>query len=156
MTMQLEFTFEIIDILNYERYNHPVPLVQRRMEALWLKSHKLGNPQIAELVDVCENTVRKYLKLYCDGGVDALKTIKFRRQQSDLCAHITSLETYFKENPPATIKRAQYDIEKLTHIKRSNTQVRNFLKNKLSMKCMKIGMLPAILQTVKNCVLSNI
>ena len=41
MTMQLEFTPEILEELNYERYHHPLPLVQRRMEALWLKSHGL-------------------------------------------------------------------------------------------------------------------
>ena len=143
MTMRMEFTPDVIEVLNYERYNHPVPMVQRRMESLWLKSHNLRNPQIAELVGVSENTLRGYLKLYRDGGVEALKTVKFRRPQSELCAHITSLETYFKEHPPATIKQAQHDIEELTHIKRSHTQVRNFLTHKLSMKCRKVGMLPA-------------
>lgn len=149
MAIRIEFTADVIEILNYERYNHPIPLVQRRMEALWLKSHNLSNPQIAELVDVCENTIRDYLKIYRDGGVDALKAVKFRRPQSELCAHITSLEIYFKEHPPATIKRAQHDIEELTHIKRSPTQVRNFLTNKLSMKCRKIGMLPAKADPIK-------
>jgi hypothetical protein len=36
--MRLEFTPEVKAILNEERYDHPMPLVQRRMEALWLKS----------------------------------------------------------------------------------------------------------------------
>jgi hypothetical protein len=36
MTMRLEFTPEVKAILNEERYDHPMPLVQRRMEALWL------------------------------------------------------------------------------------------------------------------------
>ena len=48
MTMQLEFTPEILEVLNYERYRHPIPLVQRRMEALWLKSHGLPHGQIAQ------------------------------------------------------------------------------------------------------------
>ena len=47
MTMQLEFTPAILGELNYERYRHPIPLVQRRMEALWLKSHGLPHGQIA-------------------------------------------------------------------------------------------------------------
>ena len=34
MTIQLEFTSEIIKEIRYQRYNHLVPLVQRRMEAL--------------------------------------------------------------------------------------------------------------------------
>ena len=34
MTIRLEFTPEALSILNEERYTHPMPLVQRRMEAL--------------------------------------------------------------------------------------------------------------------------
>jgi hypothetical protein len=52
MTMQLEFTVAIQDVLNYERYHHPMPLVQRRREALWLKSHGLPHGQIAHLVPI--------------------------------------------------------------------------------------------------------
>src|SRR5262245_14858072 len=33
MTMQLEFTPAILEELNYERFHHPIPMVQRRMEA---------------------------------------------------------------------------------------------------------------------------
>ena len=36
MTTQLTFAPEVIEALNYERFHHPVPLVQRRMEVLWL------------------------------------------------------------------------------------------------------------------------
>jgi hypothetical protein len=58
-----------------------------------------------------------------------LKEVKFYRPESELQAHITSLEAYFQANPPATIKEAQSEIEALTGIKRSETQVREFLKN---------------------------
>ena len=55
MTIRLEFPPDTLSILNDERYTHPVPLVQRRMEALWLKSHNLPHSQIAQLVGICEN-----------------------------------------------------------------------------------------------------
>jgi len=63
MTMQLEFTPAILEVLNYERYRHPLPLVQRRMEALWLKRHGLPHGQIAQLVNITENTLRDYFQL---------------------------------------------------------------------------------------------
>lgn len=128
MTMKLEFTPETVSILNDERYSHPVPLVQRRMEALWLKSHDLPHAQIAKLVGICENTLRDYFELYSQGGIEKLRTVHFNQPQSELNAHIDSLEAYFKQHPPATIKQAQHDIETLTGIKRSPTQVRTFLK----------------------------
>jgi hypothetical protein len=62
MTIQLEFTPEIQEKLNYERYHHPVPLVQRRMEVLWLKSHHLAHALIAKLAGVSENTMREYFR----------------------------------------------------------------------------------------------
>lgn len=128
MTIHLEFPSDALSILNDERYSHPVPLVQRRMEALWLKSHDLPHSQIAKLVGVCENTLRDYFELYHNGGVENLRTINFHRPESELCTYITSLEAYFKEHPPATIRKAQNDIETITGIKRSPTQVATFLK----------------------------
>jgi hypothetical protein len=41
MTTQIEFTPEPRETLNSESYHHPVTLVQRRTEILWLKSHSL-------------------------------------------------------------------------------------------------------------------
>ena len=128
MTIQLDIPPEIQAILNYERYRHPVPLVQRRMEALWLKSHGLPHAQIAKLVNVSENTLRDYFELYQEGGVEKLKEVNFYRPGSALDAHSSSLEAYFRDNPPASIKEAQSEIEALTGIRRSETQVREFLK----------------------------
>jgi transposase len=129
--MRLEFTPETLSTLNEERYSHPAPIVQRRMEALWLKSNNLSHAKIAMLVGVCENTLRDYFQLYQKGGVDSLRTLKYKIPVSELAAHTTSLETYFTEHPPATIKHAQHDIEMLTGIKRGPTQVRVFLKKTL-------------------------
>ena len=128
MTIQLEFTPETLSILNDERYSHPMPIVQRRMEALWLKSHNLPHAQIAKLVGICENTLRDYFLLYQEGGIEKLRHLHFNCPTSELAKHFTSLETYFKEHPPASIKKAQHDIEELTGIKRGPTQVRKFLK----------------------------
>jgi transposase len=133
MTMQLEFPPTLQAALNYERYHHPVPLVQRRMEALWLKSHGLPPGQIAQLVGITENTLREYFQLYCEGGVDGLKAVAIQGPVSALQAPYPSLEAYFRAHPPATIKEAQHAIAVVTGIKRSESQGREFLKkNSLS------------------------
>jgi hypothetical protein len=107
MTKQLKFTPEIQATLNDERYHHPVPLVQRRMEVLWLKSHGLAHQQIAKLAGVSANTLREYLRLYEEGGLEKLKEVNFYRPDSALQAHVTSLEAYFQAHPPATIKESR-------------------------------------------------
>ncbi len=128
MTIQLTFTAEIREDLNYQRYNHPIPMVQRRMEVLWLKSHDLRHELIARLAGVSENTIRDYFRLYEAGGLGKLKEVNLYRPTSELGAYVTSLEEHFRNHPPATIKEAQHEIEALTGIKRSETQVREFLK----------------------------
>ena len=128
MTIQVELSPEILKEIHYQRYNHPAPLVQRRMEALWLKGHGLPHGQIAELVGVTENTIREYFELYQQGGLEKLKELNYYRPESKLNTHITSLETHFREHPPASIKEAQSEIEIITGVKRSETQVAEFLK----------------------------
>ena len=75
MTIQVEFTPGILKELYYQRYNHLAPLVQRRMDGLWLKAHGLPHAQIAELVGVTENTLREYFELYQQGGLEKLKEL---------------------------------------------------------------------------------
>src|SRR5258705_4862590 len=118
MTMQLEFTPAIQDALNYERYHHPVPLVQRRMEALWLKSHGLPHGQIAQLVGITENTRRDYCQLYLDGGVERLKAVAIQGPASALQTDYTSLRASFRAHHPATIQEAQSKLQALTAIQR--------------------------------------
>jgi transposase len=153
MTMQLEFTPARQEALNYERYHHPIPLVQRRMEALWLKSHGLAHGQIAQLVNITENTLRDYFQLYLDGGVERLKEVAIQGPESALQAHYASLEAYFRAYPPATIKEAQNKIEALTGIKRSETQVREFLKkNSISAAAVSGCSRPKLTPTCKRAI----
>lgn len=128
MTIQLELTQETLKEIHYHRYNHPAPLVQRRMEALWLKGHGLPHAQIAELVGVTENTIREYFELFREGGLEKLKELNYYVPDSKLNAYVTSLEVHFRDHPPASIKEAQSEIETITGVKRSETQVAEFLK----------------------------
>lgn len=128
MTIQLDFTPELIAEIRYQRYNHLVPLVQRRRETLLLKAHNLSHEQIEEIVGVTGNTIREYFELYQQGGIEKLKEINYYKPEGELVKHIVSLEAHFRENPPASIKEAQQEIEEITGVKRSETQVREFLK----------------------------
>jgi transposase len=140
--IKIKFDNKSKEALNYERYNHPHPRVQRRMEALWLKSQGLSNEEICRLTGISKSTLWRYLKTYQAGGIESLKELTFYQPESELKAHKESIENYFRKHPPATIKEACEKIEELTGIRRSDTQVRKFLKG-LGMKCRKIGMIPA-------------
>jgi transposase len=109
--LQLAFTEEEIQELDYERYHYPHPRVQRKMEAVLLKAKGLPHHQIAHCVGVCENTMLSYLREYQEGGIEALKRLEFYQPKSDLEEHRDTLEAYFQEHPPTTIPHAAAMIE---------------------------------------------
>ena len=138
---QKQYSKEEKQNFNYERFNHPHPRVQLKMEVMWLKSQGLRNSEVALLAGVSENTVRKYLREYEEGGLEKLKEIRFYRPKSELENHQETIQEYFEKNPPLSIKEAVAKIEDLTGIKRSETQVRKFLK-RIGMQCLKVGYVP--------------
>ena len=71
--IKIEFTPEEIDALELERYHHPDPKVQKKMEALYLKSQKLEHQEICRLCRLSGPTLVAYLKQYQEGGIEQLK-----------------------------------------------------------------------------------
>jgi len=126
--IHIDFTDEIIAQLRYERYNYPCPRVQRKLDALFLKSQGLSHGAIGKLVGVCQDTLREYLNQYKSGGIEALKVINFYRPESELAQHQETIENEFRINPPMTIKEATARIKELTGIERSENRVGKFLK----------------------------
>ena len=109
--LKIEFSASDQEALQYLRYHHPHPMVQRKMEALWLKSHALPHHLIATLTAVSENTLRSYFKDYQHGGIEQLKQLGYRGQASSLIPHRQSLEDHFTKQPPTTAKEAAAEIE---------------------------------------------
>ena len=140
--INIEFTEAEKKALHYERFYHPHPKVQRKMEALWLKSQGQNNQTIARLTGVTNNMITHYIKEYNAGGIEGLKQLRYDRSHGELDKHIQSIEQNFKQRPPATIKEAMGRIEQLTGLKRSEVQISKFLK-RIGLTRRKIGMIPA-------------
>lgn len=68
----LEFSEQEKQALYYERFHHPHPRVQLKLEAVWLKSQDLPHQQICQLARISENTLRNYLQDYPAVGVERL------------------------------------------------------------------------------------
>ena len=112
------------------------------MSVLLLKSQGIAHSMIAQIEGISGNTIRAYIREYKEGGIEQLKEIRFYRPQSELTPHSTTLEEYFKENPPATVNEARTVINNLTGIQRGLTQVRQFLKS-MGMRRLKVGSIPS-------------
>ena len=139
--IQIAFTDAQIATLEYERYRHPSPQVQKRMEVVYLKSQAVPHQDIARLCRISRQTLVTILHLYQEGGVEQLKQFHFAGQPSALNAHQSTLEAHFRTHPPRTVAEAQATIEHLTGIRRSPTQIRAFLK-RIGMQVRKVGAMP--------------
>ena len=139
---QMTFSQEEIEALRYERFHHPDPRVQLKLEAIYLRSQGVANEQIIRLCAISKATFHRYLQEYISGGIESLKQSKEPRQRGELYAYQAMIEAEFRRQPPATVAEAAARIEALTGIVRKPTQIRRFLKA-IGMAPRKVGMIPA-------------
>lgn len=123
------FTDDTIAAIRRERFHHPHPRVQQKMEVLWLKSQGLTHDDIARLADVSRRSVQRYLDEYLEGGLDRVRRLAWKGAPNALAPHQGCLEDYFLHNPPRSAREAQQAIERQTGVRRGLTRVRVFLKS---------------------------
>jgi transposase len=115
-----------------ERYQHPDPRVQQRIEVLWLLSQGETQVRAGQLAGVSKATVERYVALFRKGGIPALREFLWVKPVSVLEKHRVALEPEFRKRPPHTVAEAIQRIEALTGVRRKETQVRVFLKKVLA------------------------
>jgi transposase len=133
---------EAIEQLHQERLRHSHLRVRQRCEVVYLKALGFTHKEIGRIMRLSQPTVRSYLKMYQAGGLEKLKELNFYQPSSKLEPHRDEIRTEFEARPPRTINEAVKRIEDLTGIRRSPTQVREFLKS-LGMKRLKAGQMPS-------------
>src|SRR3954471_19058919 len=98
----LVFSDDDCRTLAAERYSHPDPRVQRRMEVLWLISQGETQARAGQLGGVSKATVERYVALYRSQGVAGLREFHWIKPVSVLEQHRGSLEESFRKEPPHT------------------------------------------------------
>jgi transposase len=136
------FSEDTIEAIGRDRYHHPDPRVQERMEILWLKSKDESHERIAELANVSRSTVQRTLRIYAAKGIEGVRTFGWKGPVSALTPHRETIAAEFRERPPHTVQEASNRIEALTGVKRKDTRVRKFMKEALGMKCLKVASVP--------------
>src|SRR5258708_17666287 len=89
-----------------ERYQHPDPRVQRRMEVLWLLSQGETQARAGQLAGVSKATVERYVTLFRHNGVPGLREFHWVKPTRVLETHRLALEPEFRERPPHTVTEA--------------------------------------------------
>ena len=128
--LQITILAEDLATIQRDRYYHPQPYIMVRMHALALHHEGVSAPNIARLLQRDPKTIRTCLKKYRDGGLAAVYEYEKHKQECKLDAYGELIEKKLEQQPPQSAKEAGAVIEQLTGIKRSETQVREFLKKR--------------------------
>jgi transposase len=137
-----EFSGDVLAEIKRDRFRHPDPLVQRRMEVLWLKAHGETHARIAELAGLSRATIQRVLDLYEEAGLAAVRTFHWKVPVSALTPHRPLLEAEFHVRPPHTVAEACERIEQLTGVRRGPTRVREFLRDTMGLRWRKVAAVP--------------
>ena len=139
---RFQFTDEECTTIAHERFYHPNPRVQQRMEILWLKHHGEMHERIAELAVISRRTVQRVLDVFAKGGLEAIRQFHEKGRANGLAPHRPSLEAEFRQRPPKVVAEACDRIEQLTGVRRRPTQVRHFLRETLGLRWRKVAAIP--------------
>jgi len=140
--LNMSFTSEDINNLKDLSKYHPHPAIRQRALIVLLKCFDTAHNLIEKIADVSENTVRKYLMLFQQGGIKALEILNFRKGKSKLESFKDIIVRYFTDTPPHTMAQACAELEKLTGAQITKKALRQYAKI-LGLKYRKTGTIPA-------------
>lgn len=125
---------------NFLREEHPKTRLKNLV--IYCKSIGMSHGAILTFCRISEPTLASYLKEFQAGGFEALRKTKWKGQESELNQYIDIIDNDFSRKPPKSAAEAQTRVEELTGIRRSPTQIRSFMKEKLGYRFLKAGSLP--------------
>lgn len=128
--------------IDFERDHHPDPRVMKRRHVLSLMMRGMKIVDMVRYSKVSRSTIDRVLHIYARQGLEGVRAFHEKGPTGALQAHRTCLETELREHPPKTVGEARDRIEKLTGIRRQETQVRQFLRDTLGLRWRKVSAIP--------------
>jgi len=96
----LTFTPEALTAIRHDRYHHPHPRVQQKMEALWLEGQGCTREDSARLAAVPRRSAQRYLDEFAAAGLQRPRRLPRKGKANELVARQASPEDYFVKHPP--------------------------------------------------------
>ncbi len=102
--IQISFTENEIFELKKEKDINPFSGIRCRCHVVYLKSQGYSHKEIAKIIGISPQTVTAHLKLYQEGGIEALKTLNYKGQPSKLHVYKDEIKASPEQNPVGTYK----------------------------------------------------
>lgn len=119
-----------IERLSYERYYYPCPIVQKRIQAVYIKATtEFSYTEVGQISGLHRHSVSHWVQSYQSGGFESLCQYNYGTNKSELENYSDSILKSFIERPPMSASEAKMRIEEMTGISRSPSQIRTFMKH---------------------------
>jgi predicted transcriptional regulator len=67
-----------VETANFERISHPLSIIRKRFQVIWLLSQGFTREQAAKIAEVSRSSVKNYIKAYHSKGVEGLYVLKYK------------------------------------------------------------------------------
>ena len=135
-------TKEKQELLNIVFLSNRPRRVKARALAVYLNETGVSKEDTATILCICPKSVDKYVKNYAAEGIKSVTEENVYIPKSKLENYKEEIKKDFEERPVQTINEAVNRIENLTGIRRSPTQVREFIR-KIGFRPLKVGQVPS-------------
>ena len=114
-----------------------------KRKLLAIRMHVLNVPHaaIARTLNITDDTVTNYLKLYESKGLDGLLENRFFQPTSKVAPFFEAIKKSLADEPVASAKEGAARIKKLTNVELSETQARRIMKQ-LGLEYRKTAAIP--------------
>ncbi|MBT30553.1 MAG: hypothetical protein CMO01_12915 [Thalassobius sp.] len=126
---------------NMQRKTHKSSIVRNRLHTICLLYQGYRRGDCARILGLCANTITSYIKLYNQGGLDALCTLHYRQPVSVMATYSKEILAAIESLLPDSVAEIKQWISDNLGIERSLQRVHVFIK-KLGVKCRKTRAYP--------------
>ncbi len=129
MSYKLNITKEKIDELRASQKKTSHIKIYKRIQCILMISKGYSKSEIADIIDVSNNTVTTWLKIYTKGGLELLSTFDYKdRKKSKLSDIKENIRNYIKTELPSKVSQVQDWIRKNYNIEIEHSWLYRYLK----------------------------
>jgi transposase len=129
MSYKLNITKEKIDELRAFQKKTSHIKIFKRIQCILMISKGYSKSEIADIIDVSNNTVTTWLKIYTKGGLELLSTFDYKdRKKSKLSDIKENIRNYIETEVPSKVSQVQDWIRKNYNIEIEHSWLYRYLK----------------------------
>jgi transposase len=128
MSYKLNFTQSEIEELKALQKTVTCIKIYKRLQCIYLISRNYSNSEISDILDVSNNTITTWIKIYKKGGLSLLQKFDYKARKSRLSEIKEAICNYIKKEMPSKVAQVQDWIRKTHNIEIEYSWLYRYLK----------------------------